>query len=278
MPDDTIRTLQQEAKRLAATLTGFASVKPSSKTFLVDIRKAANRLPDGRDAAATVDSIREQATSFLDAETAKRAKAFGALEAAFVRVARDRGLATREFDTAWRVGPLEVQVQREGSRVRCLYNREPVVPWTAVATEGDLMAAYEKGAALLEESAIPEAELAALVSRAFDDALRTTTETLRANGLVPVHDLLRSLRLERIRDELSASSPGKALRNHDFPLWAQLYNLDRYREAVPRLETVLRISFQTGSQQEQAQGKSITLNGLNATNDYHTYTYAVRRR
>jgi len=278
MPVDEIRTLQQEAKRLASTLTGFASIKPSSKTFFDDIRKAANRLPDGRDAGATIDRIREQAAEFLAAETVKRAKAFGTLEAAFVRAARDRGLATREFNSAWRVGPLEVQVQREDSRVRCLYNREPVVPWTAVATEGDLMAAYEKGIALLERSAIPEVELVPLVSRAFDDALRTTTETLRTNGLVPVRDLLRSLRLERIRDELSGSNPGKTLQNHDFPLWAQLYNLDRYRDAVPRIDAEPRVAFQTGSQQEQAQGKSITLNGLSAVHDYHTYTYAIRRR
>lgn len=276
MPDERIKAVQLEAKRLASTLTALASVKSASKTFLADLRKAVNRLPDGRDAAQAVDGIREQAVEFLEAETARRAKAFRALEAAFIRDARDRGLPTREFDSSWRVGPLEVQVQREDSRARCVYNREPVVPWTAVVAEGDLMAVFEKGIAMLERSAIPEVELIALVSRAFDDAIRTTTETLRARGLVPVHDLLRSFRLERIRDELSRSRPGTALRNHDFPLWAQLHNLDRYREATPRVDGGSVVSFQTGSQQEQ--GKSITLNGLNATNDYQTYVYAVRRK
>lgn len=277
MPDDIIKALQQGAKRLAATLNGFASVKPSSKTYLADLLKATNRLPDGSDAAATIDSIREQAIEAISAETLKRAKAFSSLEAAFIRSARDRGLVTREFSSAWRVGPLEVQIQREQSRVRCLYNREQVTPWTAVATDGDLMAAFDKGAALLEGSAISEAELVALVSSAFDDAIRTTAETLRASGLVPVHDLLRSFRLERIRAELVGSSPGKALTRHEFPLWAQLYNLDRYRDISPRAGPSSRVSFQTGSQQEQARGKSITLNGLNASHDYQTYTYAVRR-
>ena len=276
MPDERFKAVHLEAKRLASTLTALASVKSASKTFLADLRKAVDRLPDGRDAAQAVDGIREQAVEFLEAETARRAKAFRVLEAAFIRDARDRGLPTREFDSSWRVGPLEVQVQREDSRARCVYNREPVVPWTAVANEGDLMAVFEKGVAMLERSAIPEVELIALVSRAFDDAIRTTTETLRARGLVPVHDLLRSFRLERIRDELSRSRPGTALRNHDFPLWAQLHNLDRYREATPRVDGCSVVSFQTGSQQEQ--GKSITLNGLNATNDYQTYVYAVRRK
>ena len=278
MPDNTVRALQQEAKRLASTLTGFASVKPSSKSLLADLRKAVNRLPDGHDAAATFDKIREQAVEFITAETAKRARAFGALETAFIREARDRGLPTREFSSSWRVGPLEVQVQREDSHARCLYNREALVPWTAIANEGDLMTAYEKGVTLLERSAIPEDALVALLSRAFDDATRTTTETLRARGIVLAHDLLRSFRLERIRDELTRSRPGAALRNRDFPLWAQLHNLDRYRDAVACIDAGLRISFQTGSQQEQAQGKSITLNGLSATNDYQTYVYAVRRK
>lgn len=277
MTEQDLKSLQTEAKRLATALDAVARVKLRSNSFLEDMKKALNRLPDPTEATETIERIRAQGTAFLTAEAEARASAFRSHEAAFVQNLRDQGTAYRELNASWRVGPLEVEVRRESSQARTCYNHDPVLPWTNIADPDDLKTLYERSLAALDKSEIAEAELAGLIGRAFDDAFHHNAPTASAARRVPIHALLRSIRIERLRQELAAGSPGKTVRAHEMPMWSLLYNLDRYRQLAARDSLTPRIQFETGSQQEQAQGKSVTLNGLNATQDYQAYAHAVQR-
>ncbi len=277
MTEHDLKSVQKEAKRLANAFNAVAAVKPGNSSFVDDLKKALNRLPDGSEAADATDRIREAGTTIAAAEAASRAKSFGAHEAVFVRSLKDQEVAVRELNSSWRVGPIEIEVQREASQARCCYNHEPVVPWQNVAGADDLRSIHDRGLDTLGKAEIPESDLPDLIVRAFEDSFHHVHGSTNAARRVPIHALLRSIRIERMRKELAAGNPGKALRNHDMPMWALLYNLDRYRDLIARLGTSSRIQFETGSQQEQSQGKSVTLNGLNATQDYQVYAHAVQR-
>ncbi len=276
MQEPDLQTLQQDAKALSSVLIALQKLKPKDANFLEQLKRAISRLPDGSTASTVLDDLSRRATALLEQEAAQRIKDFRSHEATFVRSMQGSGVPVREFSSSWRIGAVEVELQREESRVRCAYNRDVILPWRPVSGEADLHSALGDAVTLLDTHAIPIDELVPLIERAHDDAVRHVPAS-KDSGLVPILELLRSLRIERFRADLASGQPGKSLRNHELPMWALLHNLDRYRDHTAKNDVSPRVGFQTGSQQEQSQGKSVTLNGLDAMQDYQTYTYAVRR-
>jgi hypothetical protein len=277
MSEDRLKSIQKEAKRIAASFTAIASVKPKSQSFPQDMLKAVKQLLSSSDMVSTLERIRLEGTAIAEAEAKERAKAFGSYEAKFIRSLKEQGIPLRELNSAWRAGPIEIVLQRDESQARSCYNHEPLLGWVPVSAPEDLQDLYERSLATLAQSEIRDADLETLVARAFEDAYLQSAPATPAAKRVPIFALLRSMRIERFRQDLGNGNPGKAVRNTDMPLWALLYNLDRYRRQVARQGVTTRIGFETGSQLEQAQGRSVTLNGLSALQDYQVYAHAVQR-
>jgi hypothetical protein len=277
MPEHDLKSLQSEAKRLSALFKAFASIKAHSKAFPEEMRKVLNRMPDHQEAAKAIERIRVDGAAIAEREANARSAAFKTNEAAFINSLKSQGVSLRELNRSWRIGPLEVEVRRETSEARTLYNREPVLAWSSIAAPEDFDDLWRHSLETLAKSEIADDNLPSLVARAFQDALLHTAASPSASRRVPILALLRSIRVERLRHALGNGNPGKAVRSQDMPMWALLYNLDRYRRLVGRDGHSERVQFETGSQQEQAQGKSVTLNGLDATQDYQVYAHAVQR-
>lgn len=277
MSTDELRALQSEAKRLARTLAAVASVKLASADFVDTLTKALKGLPEPGTASDIVAQIQARGAELVQSEKEARARTFRSHEADFVRSVKGEGTEVKELNSSWRIGPIEIEVRAEASQARCRYNREPVTLWRNVASSDDLRGELDRATLLLEKSGVPSDELIGLVDSAFEDAYRHVHGESSASRRIPILALLRSIRIERWRQELATGDPGKPLRNTDMPKWALLYNLDRYRELIAQSDTSSRIQFETGSQHEQSQGKSVVLNGLYAAQDYQVYAHAVKR-
>jgi hypothetical protein len=152
-----------------------------------------------------------------------------------------------------------------------LYNREVVLPWQAIASAADLNRLVADARAKLERYAVPEPLLADLLSSAFDHALAGSRS--QAKSLVPLPELYREFRIAQVRRTLSGK-PDRKLENADFPRFAFLYNLDRYRVTSGTKPGL--VTLETGSQSDVQRGLGMVLNGLEATGDYRTYCYARR--
>jgi hypothetical protein len=91
--------------------------------------------------------------------------------------------------------------------------------------------------------------------------------------LVPLVDFYRQLRLTLVRRDLG-QRPDKKLSYVEFPQWAFLYNLDRYRSLSSNIPRETRLVVQTGSQQETQRFGMIT-DGLDARQDYKVVCYVL---
>ena len=80
-------------------------------------------------------------------------------------------------------------------------------------------------------------------------------------------DLYRAFRVALVERELKQGRPDKKLAWAECPKWAFLYNLDRYRQ-LGSTAGEERLTFETGSQQDQVNGLGMTLNGLSQEQEY----------
>jgi hypothetical protein len=263
-------------QKLAKPLEAVSKLKPGDAEALIKLEAAMKSLTGGTDFGHALDEIVGRAQAVLDEACKMRVQAFGRLETAFIKAVETEGKSVRELDNGWRIGGLELQVEREQSRARILVNREVVLNWAPIQGPDDLPKLVNTANALLEKAALPEQELAGLFYAAYEvarDARRR--QGLPAFHRVPALQLYREFFLTLVRREVEANKPGKKIGTVELPLWAFLYNLDRYRALGAAVPEELRLSMETGSQKEVAQGMGLVINGLDARRDYQVICYIV---
>lgn len=270
-----LKTLQREAVRLAAAFTNISKIKTNDTEMLDRLHRAVGALPAGESYGSAIEEFRIKITEYIKKTQQSRRESFGRIEAEFIRTAREKGKPIREQASGWRIGPLEIEVQKENSRVRFLYNREVVLPWKSVNSKEDIDKLEASALSMLEKAKLPED----LMSYAFWNAYQYVKEQRQKSKvsnaeLVPIGEFYRELRAQLVRAQLQGKRPGSKLAYTEMPTWAFLYNLDRYR-AVREMMTNQRLGFQTGSQVEVARGMGMTVNGIDSRQDYKTICYVM---
>ena len=160
--------------------------------------------------------------------------------------------------------------------MRCLYNKEVVVDWRTVQSGREAQTAFQDAIKLLKDSELQNREVILSVAlkrlvgyRTFDGA----PDPKR----VPIKDFYKEVRTELLRRQLDRKGAlGKPISN-DLPLWVFLYNLDRQLRCSAE-EGGPALFVETGSQAEHAKGWALTLNGLDARNDYKQYCFVKPTR
>jgi hypothetical protein len=266
--------LQRDLQLLLKPVLALAKVKKSSKADVIDqLVRVLERFPATIDLGPAVDEIRARAQRVVTEGRRQREGTLKQVVGGLVGLRKGSGEDVREVASGWRIGRFELEVDTSHPRVRVLYNKEALVPWSAVAAEGDLDALLTSAARKLETAELPTERLVGLFWSAFEGALnaaRKVTPTTR----VPLREFYRAVRVELVRDELAtASHPDARLKHAEFPTWAFLYNLDRYRSASAEIPPDKSLVLETGSQQDHQKGMAMVLNGLKATQDYKSYCY-----
>lgn len=269
--------LQSAYKKIIKVLTPFTSLKSGSPDLLEKMQRALKGLPPGEILAATVNDLGRETKVFLERLRREWVHRFREIETRFIKQAREQGVPVQEQDRGWRVGKLEIQVKREQYQVQISYNHEVIIPWSVVRSESELGRLIDKANAGLENMALPEGWLGEIFWRAFQRWLGTSGER-ESRSYAPILDFYRQVRMELVESELREGKPDRKLRYADFPRWAFLYNVDRYRTISATLPPERRLGFESGSQREVAQGKGMTINGLDARGDYKKVCYVVSAR
>jgi len=274
------KDLQKEFRRLSKTFDALAAPQFSQPEFLEELEKALKKLPTPVALSSAVTELKERVSHLLKSERAARTERFSRIEAEFIRSLRGQNMALREYDSSWRIGPLEMEIQRAQARVRFSYNQQPMTGWTPVKEAQDLEKLQKRALASLDRYAIDPKELVGLCFAAHAHLTRRRSDLslVDESGLVPILDFLREFRIQLVRSEMAGAKPDKKLQSAEFPLWALLYNLDRYRDLGSGVPKEKRIGFQTGSQREQATGRGVLLNGLRPDLDHQAYCFVIRAR
>ncbi len=284
--DDTagqpaLAVVLSQLRRLYAPLTRIGTVRPTAADAADRIEQALGRLPPGAAIGAAIDELRGQLEDALAEQRRVNIEAFGLHEAAFIRAAREADTALREQNSGWRVGPIELAFRRGAAQACAMYNHEQIVRWTAVADVSDLDKIVQRGQTLLDRAraSLPDDLLIAVTWDAYA-AARAARAAARTHSpdTVPVLDFYRDLRFALVRHDLAGKRPETKLAHAEMPKWAFLYNLDRYRALSAETPTERRLGFQTGSQAESTRGRCVTLNGLDAAQEYKEFCHVLPPR
>lgn len=269
-----IKSLQRDAASLAKQFESIARLKASDPEVLDKLHKALAALPSGDQIAGAAAELKSRGEKKVNELRARRASEFRRHEADFIRAAKAANQTVREVGgNTWRVGRLELELQREASRARVLYNREPISKWTPIARREDIEKLLSSGERSLESAAIPDETLSGVLWEAYEH-LRRTIGRNAPDARIPLNELFREARVALARHELRGGRPDRRLSRTELPLWAFLYNLDRYRRLLPTLSGEHRLTLETGSQQDIKKGLAMLVNGLDPAEDYKSYCYA----
>jgi hypothetical protein len=273
-----IEGLKRDAKAIVKKFDPLSKVKATGADALAQLELALESLPDGAQLAAATDELRSRAHRILEAGNTRRTADFGRIEAEFVNERKKAGGEVREVDKGWRVDRFQLELRRERAQGRALYNREAVIPWRHIASRGDLEQLIADATQQLESHVIPDETLPDVLWEAYDFLRQKKSSSSKgtAAARIPLTEFYREVRVGLVRHELQSSSRGDSrVRRAEFPKWAFLFNLDRYRELSAKVPESVRLQFETGSQQDYHNGIGMVLNGLNPSQDYKSYAYVV---
>lgn len=269
-----LKALARDAQALSKPLEAIAKLKPGDAEALDRLQKALASLPTGEQLGHALNELRVRAETTLRDARAARAESFRRHEADFVREQRAAGTPVRESGSdSWRVGPLELELQREASKARLLYNRDPVTAWKPIGSREDLNGLVAAAHKNLEGAALPADALPELLWDAYEHLRRSAARQDAGAVRVPLNEFFREVRVALTRHELRSGKPDRKLTRTELPRWAFLYNLDRYRRMLPELPAERRLGFETGSQHDHQKGMAMVMNGLDANADYKSYCY-----
>ncbi len=271
-----IKDLKKEAQTIIRTFNTFIRVKVSEVEVLEKLNRALDSMPSAADMAAVTEEFQARAQSVLEVARQERIDNFRRIETGYIQRVRESGKLLREVNSGWRIGPLEMQVEREFGRISFWYNRERLVKGKSIATVEDIEKIEEKSLNMLKKAAIPAEILSQVFWEAYQEAQKKSTRKRKAS-LVSLTDFYRELRIVLVRHKIAGrvALSRKITQYADFPRWTFLYNLDLYRGLAQEIEETKRLALQTGSMSEVNKGNGYVINGLEAQNEYKTMCYVL---
>lgn len=270
-----LKEIQKDFNKLVKSLEKISKIKASDSEALDELDKAIKGAPTGQTLSSAFDDLKVRAIEFLEEARKHREKGFRRIETDFIKLTKEKGKTVRESSGGWRIGVLELQSNPELSKVRFLYNREVIIPWQSVSSVEDFINAENNTLAMLDKIALSEENLATIFVEAYQQALARLANKTGSN-IVPIFGLYKETRVALVRQFFMGKAPNAKLDQFtDFPRWAFLYNLDRYRTYSSTLPVQKRLGLQTGSQQEVSQGKGMIVNGLDPLQDYKVMCYVI---
>lgn len=268
----SLKALQRDFAAVTKGLDTIRALKPADPDVLQKLGKALQGLPDGQRLASAFDELRGRGEEWVRLASETRIARFRRFEAEWVQSLKGAGTTIRETGAnAWRTGLVEVEVQPDKALARAKYNREPVTEFRTIRSAADLAAMVAAAEEKLNSSRVEPG----LLASAAEEAYRHLAASRSAGGAAPriaLNDFYRELRVCLTRQEL-AKKPDRRISGSEFPRWAFLFNLDVYRRRVADGELPSGLLFETGSQHDIQKGMSMTLNGLDARDDYRPYCY-----
>lgn len=277
--DTDLKAVLLEFRKLGQQIFNLGSIKPAAADAVEQIEKAISRLPPGETIGRAIDELRPLLDHALAQTRQERVRGFRHVESLFIQQVRDRGEYLREQNDGWRIGPLEFEFRRSAAYARVLYNREELVKWTAVAEAADLERIEARGQTLLEKSALPDDLLINVLWDAYMRARADHAAQRRQSPeIVPILEFYAEVRIALVRHDVRTKRPEAKIVHAEMPKWAFAYNLDRYRSIGGRVPEEQRLGFMTGSQSESARKQCVTLNGLDASQDYKQMCHVLVSR
>ncbi len=268
------KNVLKDGEKLLKPIINILSLKGNSPDYLDKMAKELKSFHTEDELLMGLRAWKEKANSFLEQAKNLRSKQFNRIESSFIRAEKEKSKEIREMNNGWRIGILELAVNRSASQVRFLYNNAVIIDWKPVSEEEDIKRYEEEALMKLQKYIIPKEKLLSYFSRSYNNALGNVIDSQPVRR-VPILTFYQQFRLLLLQEELEKKGLGAKLDYAEFPKYAFLYNLDLYLSYSNTLPYSERLILQTGSQQEVAQGKGLIVNGLHPLEDYKVMCYIL---
>jgi hypothetical protein len=265
-----LKSLQKALDSVLRPFLALLKIQPSNPKAIEQLTQALQAAPSGATVVEPIDAAVAALRRYVDEHRSVRESSFRRIEAAFISSVRERGGSVKELESGWRIGFTELAMDRPQGRASVLYNGETVVPWRPVQSDADLGKLIDEADKKLAAAELPHDQLRTVMNAAYVEARRTGSP-----GRVPMPDFFRAFRLALVQDDLRSGKPEKRLRHAEFPRWAFLYNIDRYRDRASEIGAD-RLDFEPGSQADNAKGLGMVVNGLARDGVHKKVCYVVR--
>jgi hypothetical protein len=233
---DLIRDLTEVVTALEGTRTEPGSIDASAKL-------AAKLLASG-----CVPRLEQSLRGIVEHQQCRQAERLAGLssaEAMAVRSWRESGEALRQMDAGWRIGAIELRLDRATARASVRYNGLSVIAHEPVEGAAGLEALVVRAKALLKEASIlPPADLQSAVWDAFLFAAQRSGGNTQGVELRSVLEELRTALVRRARPEKLKLA---AIRLQP---WALSWILDEAFRHGPPISGGQRLALRTGTQRE----------------------------
>ncbi len=274
---EALKQLQGKIKTFLKALIQITKLKQDDPDSLIKLDKIAKILPSIETFSVGYEELIQDCNKVRTDGLNLREINFGKLLTAYLRHVSEKGIGIRETSSGWRTGILELQLKPAIGQIRFLYNRQALISWRSVIEVDDFIKAENESMSLLEGAKLPDNELADLFMNAYNFSIMT--ERLdEGRKAIRIGKFYGKLRLVLIEHELQAKGPSAKIEKFkEFPTWAFLYNLDRYRRYTALHSPENRLGLMTGSQQEVSKGYGMIVNGLDPQQDYQVMCYMIKQ-
>lgn len=194
--------------------------------------------------------------------------------ASFLNARREAGDPWVETAGGWRIGFLELRIDKETGRIRFAYNEQHLGEWKSIASAAEIEKLRQEHVGLMQKSIIDEATLIEVFWDAYQvESGRLARENKPMPERVPVRNFYHQVRASLVWHELR-KKPDATVRTTELPLWAFLYNLDRYLQLMPERIGEKRIGVEAAVMTEA--GKALVVGGLHPDQHYRKIGKVIR--
>jgi hypothetical protein len=265
------KEFHKELAKLIKPLSTLVEAKPGDANFPELTVKAFTTINQGTELTSAIASLGGRFLPLFEEAMAAHTQSFKRHESAYLRGVRERGIFFRETSQGWRVGPLQLETKPTLTQIRILYNREPLTGWITVVGEDSFIQLEREANNLLQLVQLSDEQLFDWMWVSFKKATVERYEHWEGNRCL-IQDMAEEFGAKARKDSVWRKKLG-GLAKDRYPLWAFLYNLDRYRLLGAKVPAGRRLALQTGSQQEVSKGLGVTIGGLIPEEDYKIMCY-----
>jgi hypothetical protein len=234
-------------RQVAQALAGLVRALQAGARKKVDV-EAAGKLASDLLASGRLPRLEVALREIAEAgkqRTGERIAALGAAEAAAVRVWRDAGEFVRQTDSGWRIGHLELHLDKKAARGKVMYHGQTVVPPEPIEDAAALQALLETAKAKLAEVAgVARSDLPPALWDAYHYVSRRSAGSTQGAEL---REVLEELRIALLRRSHGEKQQLAALK---LPSWALSWLLDEAFRPAPPVQNGRRLVLRTGTQRE----------------------------
>jgi hypothetical protein len=276
---EELKKLQQDIKRALDPFGRICKISDKDSKHLLALEAALKRMPAQDTLNAALSDLRKRSEEYLSKQLSIVRGSFQQIEADYINSIKKESIPWKELDSGWRIDRLELETKRDFGQARTKYNRDIVVDWRSVRNVSELDGLITDSNKLLDKAKLNDTILIDLFWSTYD-----TLSSQRHAGKkskpswVPVKDFYIETQIELTRRAFKKQGKNLKTAPQPMPLWSFLYNVDIYRGLGTKIPEKKRLTFQTGSQAEQAKDMGLVTNGLNAKENYKVYCYITESK